>query len=306
METNWYSFADENSTVSEVQVTAEGARNTSFGAMISYSGVQGASACEEWQSGTNYPIGTVVTYNGNAYTSTNDWNGTAGAPDQAQWGWEPGGDCGSGEIFAGMGFDMKGDASSYDLTGSSGISFYHKGPACQLEIKQSAVTDYAYYMANVPAHSYWTKVELKWTDFAQPADWGTSVPWDASDIVGFQWKKEASDGENDELWIDEVKIEGLIFETPFVSTSMNDAPDNSSELIVFPNPVVSELNISGLPPSCALVEVYSMDGKLLETINIENEESKKLDASCWDKGFYLIRIKMENNTSKCVKVFKVK
>ena len=53
----------------------------------------GDNECPLWQPNTNYPIGTVVTYNGNNYTSNNDWNGTAGAPDLANWGWISGGTC---------------------------------------------------------------------------------------------------------------------------------------------------------------------------------------------------------------------
>lgn len=56
------------------------------------------SSCTVWQSGVNYPIGTVVTYNGNNYTSNNNWNGTAPDPYTAThsitgWGWNIGGTC---------------------------------------------------------------------------------------------------------------------------------------------------------------------------------------------------------------------
>jgi hypothetical protein len=46
MATNWYSLADENSSVAEVQMVTGGADDTSKGAMISYSGIGGGSACE--------------------------------------------------------------------------------------------------------------------------------------------------------------------------------------------------------------------------------------------------------------------
>lgn len=52
-------------------------------------------ACTAWEPNTNYPVGTVVSYNGNNYTSNNEWNGTAGAPDVAIWGWTAGGSCSS-------------------------------------------------------------------------------------------------------------------------------------------------------------------------------------------------------------------
>ena len=54
--------------------------------------------CPAWQSNTNYPIGTVVSYNGATYTSTNDWTASAGDPftmihSTTGWGWKIGGDC---------------------------------------------------------------------------------------------------------------------------------------------------------------------------------------------------------------------
>jgi hypothetical protein len=57
----------------------------------------GTPSCPQWQDNTNYPIGTVVLYNGQTYTSNNDWTGTAGAPDNAIWGWDAGGVCTGGE-----------------------------------------------------------------------------------------------------------------------------------------------------------------------------------------------------------------
>lgn len=53
----------------------------------------GESDCVPWQDNTNYPVGTVVSFEGNNYTSNNDWNGTAGNPRDAVWGWDAGGDC---------------------------------------------------------------------------------------------------------------------------------------------------------------------------------------------------------------------
>ena len=56
--------------------------------------------CPTWQPSTNYPIGKVVSYNGESYTSTNDWNGSAGDPftmthSTTGWGWKVGGTCSS-------------------------------------------------------------------------------------------------------------------------------------------------------------------------------------------------------------------
>jgi hypothetical protein len=307
MNTGWYSFSDENSTVSDVQMTSTGANNTENGTMISYTGVSGGADCPEfiYGDGYSYPIGTVVLYNGQAYTSlNNDANWAYPDASDAGWAWEPGGDCGSGDIYAGLGFDMEEDGSVFDLTGSTGISFYHKGPACQLEVKQSAVTDYAYYMASVPSHSTWTKVTLNWGDFSQPSDWGISVPWDASDILGFQWKKNASDGESDELWIDQVKIEGLVFDTPIQYTSSNDLLSEKIDLEIYPNPFNEEINISGLSASVKEVEIFSLDGSLVGSFRTEGANSLTINVSYLPKGLYLVRISGESMKSQFYKAIK--
>ena len=56
--------------------------------------------CSTWQPSTNYRIGTVVSFNGETYTSTNDWTGSAGDPftmthSSTGWGWKVGGTCSS-------------------------------------------------------------------------------------------------------------------------------------------------------------------------------------------------------------------
>ena len=55
--------------------------------------------CPEWQANINYPVGTVVEYQGQMYTSNNAWNSGAGDPytathSQTGWGWTIGGTCG--------------------------------------------------------------------------------------------------------------------------------------------------------------------------------------------------------------------
>ena len=55
-------------------------------------------SCPTWQSNTNYPIGTVVNFNDETYTSNNDWNGSGGDPytmthSTNGWGWKIGGSC---------------------------------------------------------------------------------------------------------------------------------------------------------------------------------------------------------------------
>ncbi|AZQ64146.1 M6 family metalloprotease domain-containing protein [Flammeovirga pectinis] len=115
--------------------------------------------------------------------------------------------------FVAFGFDMKSNSTDYNLTGSSGISFYHKGASLHLQTLLSSITDYAHYQVLIPSHSEWTKVTLQWSDFDQPS-WGRNVTWNSSKVTGFKWQKNGNTGDNGTIYIDEVKIEGLIFETP--------------------------------------------------------------------------------------------
>jgi len=103
---NWSSSNTAIATVSAsglVTGVAAGTANiTATSVDGSYSAVSvitvTAPTCPTWQANTNYASGTVVTYNGQNYTSNNDWNGTAGDPYTAThsttgWGWVIGGSC---------------------------------------------------------------------------------------------------------------------------------------------------------------------------------------------------------------------
>jgi len=114
--------------------------------------------------------------------------------------------------WVGFGFTLnKSDPfEPYDLTGSTGISFYHKGTGVQLGIATTAVTN-AKFICNVPAHTDWTKVSLRWESFRQPA-WGSpQVPFDISQVRSFDWEVNSSIGSpyRGEVWIDEVQIDGI-------------------------------------------------------------------------------------------------
>ncbi|MGL1886135.1 MAG: carbohydrate-binding protein [Reichenbachiella sp.] len=115
--------------------------------------------------------------------------------------------------YLGFGFDMNADESAFDLSGSTGVSFYHKGDACFLQVPLSTNADPDYYTATVAAHGDWTKVTLTWAQFAQSAEWGVDVAWNAANVLKFQWQVQAASGSGS-VSVDEVKIEGIVFQTP--------------------------------------------------------------------------------------------
>lgn len=120
--------------------------------------------------------------------------------------------------YVGFGFTLNEDESAYDLDGSDGITFYHKGDAATLMVGLSTNTNYNYYGTSVSKHSTWTEVTVSWDDLAQ-ADWGEStgaVTWDASKITRIYWQVQESDGTSGEVWIDEVQIDGITLDLPTV------------------------------------------------------------------------------------------
>jgi len=116
--------------------------------------------------------------------------------------------------FVGMGLQMKDPAGAYDLTGSTGMSFWVKSQnPYYLEINLTSITDDGNYYIQLPAATNWTKVTLNWSDFAQYS-WGVKKPWDLTLVSKFQWKVQSSDGTAGQLWVDEVKILGKILDLP--------------------------------------------------------------------------------------------
>jgi len=74
-----------------------------------------------------------------------------------------------------------------------------------------------------------------------------------------------------------------------------------SPLILFPNPVKSELNIRNISRG-ATISVYDLNGKLLYT-KTSLAETEKMDVSPLNKGIYLIKVIDEKTiwTTKMIK-----
>ncbi|MCK9561446.1 MAG: CIA30 family protein [Bacteroidales bacterium] len=116
--------------------------------------------------------------------------------------------------FVGMGMAMNDPEAAYDLTGSTGMSFWVKSQHSYfLEINLESITDDCNYYVELPAALEWTEIRLSWSDFEQYS-WGIKVPWDLTEIMNFQWKIQAADGIAGQLWIDEVRILGKLLDLP--------------------------------------------------------------------------------------------
>ncbi|MCQ2958987.1 MAG: glycosyl hydrolase family 8 [Bacteroidales bacterium] len=125
------------------------------------------------------------------------------------------------KAYAGVGFNILPFENPLDCSGSTGISFYHKGDACVLEAKSVTKrnANYSYQTYEISAHEDWTLVELAWEDIAE--DFVTSGY--VTEVTGFQWKEIVGSGS---FYIDEVVLVGRS-----ISTSVMDRVNIEASLI---------------------------------------------------------------------------
>lgn len=122
--------------------------------------------------------------------------------------------------YSGMGFNILDEGDPYDLTGSTGITFYHKGSAATLEVATPTTSDYSHHIYSVPSHANWTPVTVNWTDLTGPG-WGAGNSTDFnegklySEVIKFQWKVVGSG----EFYIDEVTLIGKTIAAPSADKS---------------------------------------------------------------------------------------
>ena len=127
--------------------------------------------------------------------------------------------------YAGMGFNILEEGTAYDFSGSTGITFYHKGSAATLEIGTSVISDCSYHVVNVESHASWTPVTVEWENVSRPG-WGDGDNIDfvsqnlCSKITKFQWKVTSGTGE---FYIDEVVLMGKTIDAGGVDKSALEA-----------------------------------------------------------------------------------
>lgn len=120
--------------------------------------------------------------------------------DQNNYAYEP---------FVGFGFNLYDgtEEETYDCTGATAISFYHKGSAVTFQVKVPGTGD-NFHSYNVESHSNWTLVTVNWNYLEQEPYWGTTVDFSEAKIFGLQWQVKGSTGDNGTIWIDEVTLIG--------------------------------------------------------------------------------------------------
>ncbi|MFW5851761.1 MAG: hypothetical protein ACOCWB_06030, partial [Bacteroidota bacterium] len=74
-----------------------------------------------------------------------------------------------------------------DLSASSGVSFWYKGPQVFLRAETLNITDYDFYRVEVPASAEWTEYTFTWAEFSQQG-WGNVADFDLSVFLGLSWQ----------------------------------------------------------------------------------------------------------------------
>lgn len=107
--------------------------------------------------------------------------------------------------MAAMQFDTKPNNGYYDLTGTEGISFWHKGPACVFKVMTNNAS-WQGYTSYIDSSSVWRKVYLQWSNITAEPTMPPAISLDS--VKSFGWIVEQRYSNAQSLWIDEVKLEG--------------------------------------------------------------------------------------------------
>lgn len=202
--------------------------------------------------------------------------------------------------FVGMGFAFKDPAGAYDLSGSTGITFYYKSDkAINLEINLTTITDDCNFYASLPISTNWTKKTLAWSDFQQ-FTWGAQKAWDLTKINKFQWKVQTTTGTSGTIWVDEVQIDGKILDLP---TSVTKILSSGANVSIFPNPCESTINILA-EKSIAKISILSTVGILQKQVSVNNNTEIQLPVSELSKGIYVLMIKYTDGTTETARILK--
>jgi hypothetical protein len=113
--------------------------------------------------------------------------------------------------FVGFGFTLNADLQPIDLTGSTGVSFYYKGPAVNLAAADTNAVDVKsgnWYVVAVPAAATWTLETFTWSQFKQNT-WAAQVPWTLTQVNKFQFQYTGATADQGTVAVDQFQINAL-------------------------------------------------------------------------------------------------
>ena len=176
--------------------------------------------------------------------------------------------------YVGFGFNLcntpDGSIIPMDLTGSTGISLYHKGNGVSVQISLATVIDYNNYsFGGITAHEDWEKVTINWDDFFQ-ASWGEQIEFDPAMITQIQFQITPSSGKSGSVWIDQIRLEGI----DLALSSEKEINSEKSEVIVNVNSII--INSQKLISNVKIIDVSGKEliNKIISGKNAEISTSK--------------------------------
>jgi len=205
------------------------------------------------------------------------------------------------EPFVGFGFELNEDKSPFDLSAASGISFYHKGDAVNVQIVMKSLADSGKeYMYAVPASTNWQQINLTWADFTQPEWvilWDTPVPLNLMEITQIKWHKQgvaaAGSQPAGSIWIDEVQIEGLVMDLPCKEGGVGVVAVESATFAIYPNPAkAGNFNVSLAGSDSALLSIHNLQGQVVYSAAINNGAAINANLGA---GVYVVSVQTANS-----------
>jgi endo-1,4-beta-D-glucanase Y len=173
--------------------------------------------------------------------------------------------------FIGVGFEMKTDLTSLDISKSTGISFAYKGTfgdgdTCSIKCESDAVTELgASYSYTLPGSTSWKEVTITWDEFLQPK-WAEAVDLDLKKVPKIQWQIQGSTGQSGEIWLDDIHLVG--FDVPVKIACphgiVRSKGSRAFRCVQSGNRVTVNYNLSR--QSNVNVALFDMTGRLVTTV----------------------------------------
>jgi uncharacterized repeat protein (TIGR02543 family) len=197
--------------------------------------------------------------------------------------------------FVGLGFDTNDPTAAYDLSCTSGITFYYKNSnniKIRFMVKISSVTDDAHYGYDLPVESDWTPITISWSQLAQPSGWGIPVSWDAALITGFQWQIQGANGTSGTVGVDQVQLNDCDVILP-IDTDVLNINSSISGLRIYPNPAKGgNFNVILPHSERAVLTICNQQGQAVYSTVI-NKGLTSIDTDL-NAGIYIISLQSEN------------
>lgn len=78
-----------------------------------------------------------------------------------------------------------------------------------------------------------------------------------------------------------------------LTTSLDEAPEKKGEVVIFPNPAESFIQVNGDFPANIEYSIFTIDGRIVQKGVLESQE---IDIQKLDTGVFLLQIEGERST----------